>query len=157
MKRFTKQTNLIGMVTGALVLWALYQEQNIKEIPLKFNKDWTEDEVFQKLNDENYVSQYEQITQVGELWLPSNFNFIFKALNLFGEEQIFGSTYELFANLEDLNSKTWKADEKEIEEWRRFIDPNTDFFEEKAKFGFSIFYALTSFANINNVPLKPDY
>ena len=144
---------------GALVLWALYLEQNKKynkEI-LEKDWDWSKDPIYKISFSENYISKYEQLTMGCELWIPVDFNFVFTYDAPTGNEIIIGSCFELFRKLEDMNKMTWQASEKEIKRWREEIDPNTNLFEDKAKFGFSIFFQLTQFSINNRVPLKLDY
>ncbi len=68
-----------------------------------------------------------------------------------------GSTGQLEVELAKLNQMTWRASDKDIEEWRRTIDPNTDSFDELARFGYSIFSSLVEEAIRHNLPLKMDY
>jgi len=57
---------------GALILWALYLEQNkkYKKEILDENWDWSKDPIYEISISENYVSKYEQLTKGCELWLP---------------------------------------------------------------------------------------
>ncbi len=144
---------------GALILWALYLEQNKKynKTVLEKDWDWSEDPLFKSSFSENYISKFEQLTSGCELWIPVDFDFVFTYEDPAGDETPIGSCFELFRNLKEINEKTWQVSEQEIKKWRQEIDPNTNLFEDKAKFGFSIFFHLVQFSINHRVPLKLDY
>lgn len=141
---------------GALIMYALYNEQSI-DPPINFDENWTESEVYVKACSEDYETSFQQLVKGCEIWLPLNFNFIFNYNDPSENEIAIGSIYTLLKNLDDLNSKIWKASKEIIDSWQKNIDPGTTVYEEKAKFGFSVLYSITEFAIKNHTPIKLDY
>lgn len=141
---------------GAVILWALYQEQYI-EPPANFNKDWTNSPIFNKSQEEGYETNYSSITGDCELWLPCKFDFTFRFPDPAGKEIGIASSYSLLNELSGLNEKTWRAGKDTILNWRKEFNLDTILLEEKAKLGFSVLYKLAEFSIENNVPVKLDY
>ncbi|QES88281.1 hypothetical protein [Rhizosphaericola mali] len=141
---------------GAVILWALYNEQK-NVIPNDFDKEWTSSEIFKKSLLEDYKTIYPSLTQDCEIWLPIDIQFTFRYSDPTEKEVGIASSLRLLEDLDKLNNATWKADNNIINEWRKEIDPNTNSFDEKAKFGFSILYDLAKFSVDNKTPMKLDY
>lgn len=141
---------------GAVILWALYQEQNLIA-PKIFEKDWTDSDVFKQSNLPDYQTKYSGLTQDCEFWLPIDIDFTFRYPDPTGKEIGIASSKRLQEQLDNLNRETWKANLEMIESWRKNIDPNTTSFEEKAQFGFSILKELVKYSVDNKLPMRLDY
>lgn len=141
---------------GAVILWALYNEQGILP-PHHFDKDWTTSEMFKKSLLNDYKTIYPSLTQDCELWLPIDIDFTFRYADPTENEIGISSSIRLLEDLLKLNNNTWKTDIEEIDKWRNEIDSNSSIFEDIAKFGFSILYDLARFSIENKTPMKLDY
>ncbi|MES2566279.1 MAG: hypothetical protein V4565_05400 [Bacteroidota bacterium] len=141
---------------GALIMFALFSEQSTIP-PKEYDENWGESEVYTKASSEDYETSYQQLVKGCEIWLPLNFNFIFNYNDPSENEIAIGSIYALLQNLDKLNAKIWNASKDSIELWAKEIDPASNIYEDKAKFGFSILYTITEFAIRNQTPIKLDY
>ena len=142
---------------GAVILWALYNEQKIKP-PIQFDNNWSTSEIFSSSQSENYKTIYASLTQDCEIWLPLDIDFTFRYIDPTNENEVgIASSLRLFDDLNSLNSSTWKADIETIEQWKKIIEPKTQLLEEKAKHGFSILYDIARFSVDNKTPIKLDY
>jgi hypothetical protein len=141
---------------GAVILWALYQEQGLIP-PTEFDKDWTNSAIFNKSTLSDYNTNYSSLTQDCEFWLPINIDFTFRYPDPTEKEIGIASSIRLLEQLNTLNEKTWNADIDMITTWRRDIEPNTTSFDEKAKFGFSILSELARFSVTEKLPMRLDY
>jgi hypothetical protein len=74
-----------------------------------------------------------------------------------GESIVVGSSVRLLAELRELNSRTWNADDQQTSQWRydgaKFGGP----LETSARFAFSIFYELAKRSVAARLPMKLDY
>jgi hypothetical protein len=70
---------------------------------------------------------------------------------------VVGSSAQLLAELRELNSRTWRAEDQLISQWRsdgaEFGAP----LEESARFGFAVFYELAARSVAARLPMKLDY
>lgn len=142
---------------GALMLWAAYAEHPEIARPAAVIKEWHESSVLKASQAQGFSSEFPTLVKGVELWLPGQFNFIFMASDATGEEVMMGATGQLQAELVKLNQMTWRAVDEDINEWRRVIDPNTNSFDELARFGYSIFSSLVEEAVKHELPIKMDY
>src|SRR5262249_52669588 len=124
---------------GALVLRCAYAEHPQHARPAKAVKDWQEASILKASCPDDVSTRFPTLIHGVELWLPDRFDFTFTAMDATGEEVSMGSTGQLRAELAALNQMSWRASDDEIREWRREVDPNTDSFDELARFGYSIF------------------
>ena len=70
---------------------------------------------------------------------------------------MYGSAFQLMRELEDLNSKTWRANIDQFAEWRREGKEVDEPLEKGAQLAFSIFYQLAKDACDNRLIMKLDY
>jgi hypothetical protein len=142
---------------GALVLWALYHEQNIA-LPLLADDNFTENGAYQMAQTEEYRSLYPALACECEIWLPAAFAFSFSYPNPNNDELMMGSTAQLLKDLENLNKNTWKADAKTLETWKTPLDAASDtLFEANAQYCFAHLHDLAIFAERQQLPLLLDY
>ena len=137
-------------------MYIIYSE-NSHIIPLEFDDNWKENKYYLEVVENKYNSNYKQIIANCEIWLPINFEFIFDYSDPTDNRCVIGSIFSLKAQLEEFNKNTWKASVNEIFNWQKSIDPNSNLFLEKAKYGYSIIYSIVMFAIENKLPIKLDY
>lgn len=157
-----------------VLLWALYQEQGetpFDEVPAGFQLD--QDRVFERRTMPGYQCQYPMLNSEAELFLPIPAPVQISGGDPFGQPVTVASSVELLNELQLLNERTWQASDEEIASWRsqynRIIPAMNDGqltigktkavdrFEEVAKYGFSIFYDLATFAVANHLPMRLDW
>lgn len=142
---------------GALVLWALYQEQNLA-ITRDFDAAWQENPAYQIALTEDYVSHYSALTSECEMWLPIAVDFVFIYPNPNHDELPMSSLQRLANDLDVLNKKTWNADKATIESWKSYQNAaETPLFEPNAQYCFSVLSESVAFALHHQLPLLLDY
>ena len=150
----TTRPNWDGFI--ALKLWAAYAENSDLMLPLRCG-ELEEDPAYQRSMAENAQSRFPLIIRSLEFWLPSPFEFTFKAEAPNGSLVEFGSSTHLLKHLQDLNNATWKADQATIEMWG-IVAPRPEApFERAAKYGFSTMLTLAQYACEKRMPIKLDY
>jgi hypothetical protein len=140
---------------GALLLWALYHEQNLM-LPQFVDDNWQQNPAYELAQSEAYHSQMTALTTECELWLPANFSFSFLYANPNHDEIVMGSTMQLSENLNLLNQNTWRADAKTIATWAQ-KPPENLLLNDNAQYCFAILQPLVAFANEHKLPLLLDY
>jgi hypothetical protein len=141
---------------GALVLWAAYDEHPPKERLSAATDKWNRDETYLRAV-ESPVSKYRHLVGNTEVWLPVDFKTPFSARMPNGASAVVGSSPRLLSELNELNSRTWKATAGDVERWRKEGAEFGAPLEVSARFGFSIFLGLTSTAVERRLPMKLDY
>jgi hypothetical protein len=140
---------------GGLVLWAAYDElPDAKR--RETAKGWDEDSAY-LTSRMNPRSRYRHLLADTEIWLPVEFGIPFRTAAITGNEVVVGSSVRLLAELRELNSRTWKADDQQIHQWR--VD-GADYgapLETSARLAFSIFYTLGQRSVAARLPMKLDY
>lgn len=142
---------------SSLLLWAAYSEHPELTVPFDCIKDWSADEAYIRSTNPEFRSKYGALLYDVEMWLPSKFDFVFKGPNANGATIGFGSAVALLEQLNELNSRTWGADEATLVQWRKHPVDNLAPLEEGAKFAFAIFHWLASAAVEHKLVIKLDY
>lgn len=140
---------------GALLLWALYHEQNLM-LPQFVDENWQQNPAYELAQNEDYHSQMPALTTECEMWLPAAFSFSFVYANANNDEIVMGSTAQLLENLSFLNKNTWQADAQTITKWAQKPPENT-LLKDHAQYCFAILQPLAAFANEHKLPLLLDY
>jgi hypothetical protein len=140
---------------NALKLWAAYAENPDLMPPLR-SGELEEDPAYQR-STANAESRFPLIIRNLEFWLPSPFEFTFKAEAPTGSLVEFGSSTHLLKHLQDLNDVTWKADQATIATWGMVATRPEAPFERAAKYGFSTMFTLAQYACEKRMPMKLDY
>ena len=140
---------------GALVLWAAYDE--LPNAPRRSTgEQWSNDPAYQTARL-NQALRYKHLMADTELWLPADFAEPIQTTSVLGEPITVGSSVRLRAELEALNGRTWAANEETIAQWRADGADYGAPLETSARFGFSVFYELTSESVRRRLPMKLDY
>jgi hypothetical protein len=105
----------------------------------------------------NPRSRYQHLIADTEIWLPLEFAAPLRTAAIVGDTVVVGSSAQLLAELRELNSRTWRAEDQLISQWRsdgaEFGAP----LEESARFGFGVFYELAARSVAARLPMKLDY
>ncbi|MDP2334668.1 MAG: hypothetical protein Q8M19_28655 [Reyranella sp.] len=141
---------------GSLVLWAAYDDHKDLQPPAHF-VELSGDPAYERATAQDAESLYPHLIRDIEFWLPSPFDFTFKAEGPNGDVVSFGSTVTLLRHLRDLNNRTWKADLAMIEAWGVTAPKPDGPLEEAAKYGFSDLFTLAEIACLRGMPMKLDY
>jgi hypothetical protein len=150
---------------GALLLWSAYSEHLDLSRPVanplckedRTIGDWRGDPAYHRSAAEGSGTRFGQILRDVETWLPASFNFTFAAPWVTGDTRRFGSSTTLVAELDDLNSHTWRAKQEEFALWRR---NGADFgapLETSAQFAFAILRTMAGDAVTHGLPMLLDY
>lgn len=142
---------------GSLVLWAAYSEHPDLIRPDHCVEDWSSDEPYLRSVHPDFKTKYPSLLRDTEFWLPSDFDFTFRAEDPPGNEAGFGSSYALVEELRELNESTWNADQSTISKWRRDGAEHLAPLEQGAKFAFAIFLELAIAATNHGLVMKLDY
>ncbi len=142
---------------SSLLLWAAYAEHPSLSRPHDYIDDWTTDAAFRRSSDPNFKTAFSQLLRDVEIWLPHDFSFTFRAVDLTGHECIFGSSVALLAQLEELNRTTWNASAATLVEWRREGAEHKAPMEIGARYAFSIMTELARLAVAHRLITKLDY
>jgi hypothetical protein len=142
---------------AALLLWAAYDEHpdvgRLQVAP----EDWTTDAAFRRSTDPGFTSRYAQLLNDTELWLPAEFGFTFTAPSALGKAIGIGSSPTLLAQLNELNRRTWAADESTLAGWRWEGADHGAPLEISARLAFSVIHSLASAAVQHRLPMLLDY
>lgn len=141
----------------SLRLWAAYAEHPDLPRPTQPVEGLAADPAFQRCNNPEGTSVYHQVVRDIEIWLPWNFEFMFRAETPAGGKVGLGSVPALRKQLADLNSKTWKASsEGKLASWRKEVPPRGAPLEVQAQFAFGVLYPLAALAEKRRTLLKLD-
>jgi hypothetical protein len=142
---------------GHLLLWAAYDEHPEMERPTEGVEEWPQDPAYVASRADGYQTLFPQLLGGVEMWLPHDFPFTFSTMAPNGTDCSFGSSPALLRELEELNVRTWEADEDEIQRWRRQGADRGAPLEQGARFAYSIMRNLTRKSVENDLPIKLDY
>ena len=142
---------------AALLLWAAYDEHpDVPRAPVAPD-DWSTDPAYARSTAPGFRSRYGQLLYDVEMWLPVPFQFTFKAAGPAGKAMGFGSSHTLLDQLEDLNARTWRADEAAFAQWRKDGADHGAPLETSARLALSIFRSLASASVEHRLPMLLDY
>ena len=140
---------------GALLLWAAYDE--LPNAPRRTSGDqWPDDPAYQTARL-NPTLRYKHLMADTELWLPADFAETIKTKSFLGDPITVGSSVRLRDELEELNRRTWAANDETIAQWRADGADYGAPLETSARFGFSVFYELANESVRRRLPMKLDY
>ncbi len=141
---------------GALQLWAAHEEHPEFEAPAMVPEDIDADPAFQVSSDEHVETRYPTLLR-SDFWLPAEYSFISKGRAPNENDVTFGFSTALVKELGELNARTWSADEATVSDWFVRATNKEDAFENCAKFGFAVFYALARKAVKHHLPMVLDW
>ena len=142
---------------GALVLWAAHTENPEIPRPEKVESDWTRNRALEASATGPGGSQFGQLVNGPEIWLPFDFSATFETRDLFGKRVTVGSCQQLVRELNLLNDRTWRMGPKETGEiLEKGPDPG-GMLEPNAKFAMALFSSLGENALAHRLPMKLDY
>lgn len=142
---------------GSLLVWAAHEEHAGTDLPYTPLENWAQHPAVILSRAEGFRSRYGQLLHGTEFWLPTAFEFTFKAQDPAGNEIVFGSADTLLQQLRTLNEKTWGADARTLAAWLRAGAVHGGPFETAARFGFAVMYNLAERAAEMRLPMKLDY
>src|SRR5262245_36489769 len=131
---------------ASLLLWAAYLEHPDLVRPEACVEDWTTDEAFKRSSSRDFQTEYPALLCNTEVWLPADFRFTFAATDVSGKVANFGSVAGLLEELQEINARTWGADEATLQSWRSQAANYLAPLEVGARFAFAIFYDLANAA-----------
>ncbi len=141
-----------------LLLWAAYDEHPELECPEEPVEDWRDDMAYAASNEEDFESRYPQLVRRNlELWLPCDFPFVFSTMGLTGREITIGSSFQLLAQLRELNERTWEASPQLVGQWSRTATKSDAPLEVGARFAYGLLLGLAEKSVEFRLPMKLDY
>jgi hypothetical protein len=111
---------------------------------------------FQASATVNFKSRYFQLFNA-ETWLPCDFQFIFKATDVVGNQVLFGSSVTLLDQLKRLNDESYRGSDEDLAEWKFAGASPKDSFERSARFGLAMFLHHAQLSVRHRLPMKLDY
>lgn len=142
---------------SSLLLWAAYSEHPDLVCPKECVEDWTKDEAFRRSSDPEFDTNYPSLLSNTEIWLPADFRFTFAGPDLAGDTINYGSTVALREELNELNSRTWGADNSMLAVWCKKGAGHLAPLEIGARFAFAVFFELAGVATEHKLIMKLDY
>jgi len=140
-----------------LLYWAAYDEHPELEMPTMHKDDWKSDPAWKASFEAGGESRYCHLLNDCEWWLPIKLPGTFVAPTPTMRQVSFGSSIGLLRQLEELNGRTWRADEDTIASWKRHCPDFPPPIEPSAKYAYSIALELTKLALIHKLPMLLDY
>lgn len=92
-----------------------------------------------------------------QLWLPADFEAPFQSIDPAGRPMVFGSVRRLRLQLEQLNARTFRADDATLAEWGRDGLPDDRDFTATARFGLAAWLRLARDADDGHLPMILDW
>ena len=142
---------------GALLLLAAYEENAETSLPEEVPPDWREDPALEASTAEDYRWSRYAALLAPELWLPQDFDFVFRFLELRGQEVLIGPSPLFLQQLRYLNSHTFSASPGDLARWRTGEVEAENEFEASAKYGLAVFLDLAEDSVEHRLPIKLDY
>ena len=139
----------------ALRLRAAYAELPDLELPLT-SVDLSDDPAYLRSTGIEGNTRFSQIIRHVDFWLPSEFDFVFKAEDPDEKPAWFGSGLVLLKQLEYLNDSIWKATQRTIEGWEEAGLPSGGSLDQEARYGFSQVFLAAQFARDHQLPMMLD-
>lgn len=140
---------------GALQLWAAHEEHPEFEAPATVPENIAADPAFELSSDEHIATRYPNLLR-SDFWLPGEYSFTSRGRAPNGNDVTFGFSTALVKELDELNARTWSADVATVSEWFLQATKKEDAFENCARFGFAVFYALAWMAVEHHLPMVLD-
>lgn len=153
----------------SLLLWAAYAEHPALPMPTQVPETWHDNLAFLRSTAPDFKSRYRTILEP-ELWLPTQFPFVFEATALSSEKVCIGSVFTLKQQLDDLQLQTKNRFQKLRKSPARFgflkslfrsptarPEPAEPSLVELAEFGLSVFRELAEKACEHRLPMLLDY
>ncbi len=124
---------------AALMLHAAYTEHPNLSRPLKVMKNWEQDAAFVASRSPDFKSRFSQLL-APTIWLPCDFEFTFETEDVAGNMVMFGSSFALLNQLNQLNAETFRGNDLDLTRWRsEYAQAENNSFGEEARFGLTIF------------------
>jgi hypothetical protein len=142
---------------AGLLLLAAHEERPELDPPKVVGSDWRDDLAYAAALEEDFNNTEYLHVLAPELWLPCEFPFTFKFMDLTGHEMYIGSLPRLLEQLEMLNERTYRGDVEARLKWRSAAPQPGGPFAAAACYGLSVFLDLAEQAIAHRLPLKLDY
>lgn len=149
---------------GSLMLWHAYTAHPKMKRPQGFVDDWSKDAAFRACSRKgwfgslkNPFAAFGQLVLGCEWWLPCKLPGVLRIDDVGGSEKQVGSSIDLLKQLDDLNAQTWRADSKQLQEWRA---AGVDFqapMEVGARYALAVFQELAKKSIEHRLPMILDY
>lgn len=142
---------------AGLLLLAAHEERPELDPPKVVASEWRENSAYAAVVKEDFANTEYLHVLSPELWLPNDFPFTFRFMDLTGHEMNIGSLPRLLEQLELLNERTYKGDPEARLAWRSTPPQPGGPFSAAACYGLSVFLDLAEQAIAHRLPLKLDY
>ncbi len=125
---------------GALAVWAAHAELGSTP-PDAYSGEWYKDEAFKECTHPKQGQRYRPII-CASLWLPGTFEFSFDFEDLTGTKAHISSNASLENALSELNAKTFKMSQEDLDVARNGGFGEKPTLEQLARFGLALLHAL---------------
>lgn len=142
---------------GDLLMWAAHLDAPKRSCPKAHVDDWHDHPVLVASRARTSKTQFPHLLSDTELWLPSDFAFVFNAPDPTGSQLTIGSVQRLHAELDRINQLSWNGSTELLAQWRRAGSDYGAPLETGARFCCSLLLEITGSAIQYSVPVKLDY
>jgi hypothetical protein len=142
---------------AGLLLLAAHEERPELDPPATITPQWRQDPAYKDVLEADFSNTEYLHVLAPELWLPLDFGFTFRFVDLTGHELFIGSAPRLLAQLRLLNERTYKGDAAARQAWRAIAPEPGGPFAVAACFGLAVFLDVVEQAIAHRLPLKLDY
>jgi hypothetical protein len=140
-----------------LLLWAAYQEHTDLKAPAKIPKDFAKDPAIDRCMGGNAKTTYPALFSNAQFWFPISFRFSFDAPDASGNKVTMASSVALAQELNELNQKTWKMSDTELDECAFNGCEAGSALEVAARFGFALFRRHALLSVMHRLPMLLDW
>lgn len=141
---------------AALVMWAAGLDDPGLRLPDVVPERFSESDAFRRAG-RNKKGVLSQLATGTELWLPVELKSVERIETVAGRRVLAGSSVVLLKQLQDVNARSWHADQSTVDRWRHDGAQYGGPLEVSARFAFSVFLRLTEEAVRNRLPMMLDY
>jgi hypothetical protein len=143
---------------SALQLLAVCADYSDAPLPERLPDDLDEHAAWSRASAEDFAASPYPHLLLPELWLPGDFEFVFRVPEPGSEEPIaIGSSGALFRQLNALNERTLWATPGDLARWSQDGAGSRDKALVLARFGLAVMMRLTEQAMSNRLPMRLDY
>jgi hypothetical protein len=137
---------------GALVVWAAHAEVGTAP-PQAYDGDWFSDSAFKQCSEPKLGQKYRSIVSAS-LWLPGEFEFSFDFQDLTGNKAHICSNKSLENTQRDLNAKTIKMSNGDLDLARKADFGEKPTLEQLARFGLALLHSLAVKSVEHKLPIQ---
>jgi hypothetical protein len=139
-----------------LLLWTAYEEHPEFERPSSIPEHIDRDPAI-KLSMNERKTRYPALLFSTNFWLPVRLPFVFETVDVGGKKAVIGSSYSLEQELSELNQRTWKMSDDELDYFAREGCEKDSPLEVAARFAYTLFQRHARLSVTHRLPMLLDW